>query len=260
MALLAVGGVIGSSACVQNESSLFIRGCLNVPRESCDAQAATNASFIYNGSIDGLYAAAGQYQCLALIENQLVVRGDPTKLRVETSRISVYEAEVQVLTNDPNNPQALAQFTVPVSGFADPGTGTEPGLGLTNIVLVDYATLKSLAMKAQTTNQVQSVVASAILHGRTLGGLELTSNEFRFPIDISGGRACTVPVGDTCYGSSQKPSDDCKLGQDGLVDCRFLDPCTYLVCKPLPSPGVGPDLTTATCPNPAGLGDGSCCG
>lgn len=251
MALLAAGGVLAPSACVVNESTLFIRGCLSVPRDSCTVQASTNADFIPYGTIDGTYAVRGQYECVALFENQLVQRGDGTKLRTETSRVTVYQAEVQVLTTDPNNPVSLAAFTVPVNGFADPGAGTEPGLGLTDIVLIDPATLKKLSAKAGPKGKVQ-VVASAVLHARTLGGQELTSNEFKFPIDIYGGKECLVPPGDVCYGSTTKPTADCLLGQDAAVDCRALSVCS-LVCD------AAGDFTTATCPNEAPAGYVPCC-
>ncbi|APR83886.1 Hypothetical protein A7982_09235 [Minicystis rosea] len=216
-------------------------------------ELSTNTSMLLKGSIDGLYR--GQYTCDALIENQLVRRGDSTKLRTETSGITVYQAEVQVLTTDPVNPQALAQYTVPVSGFADPGSGTEPGVGAASIMLIDNTTLKKLAAKAQATNQAQSVVGSAILHGRTLGGIELTSNELRFPIDVFAGSTCAVPSGDPCVGDSMATAN-CRAGQDGPTDCRLLDPCAFLShCSVI---GGVVDLSTATCPG-SGAGDGSCC-
>jgi hypothetical protein len=251
VALLAAGGVLAPSACVVNESSLFIRGCLSVPRDSCTVQASTNATTVPYGTIDGRYSVREQYECIALFENQLVHRGDSTQLRTETSRVTVYQAEVQVLTTDPNNPQALAQFTVPVDGFADPGSGTEPGIGLTDIILISPAALKTLSAKAGVSGKVQ-VVASAILHGRTLGGQELTSNEFRFPIDIYGGKECSVPSDGICFNSTAKPAADCLLGQDSAVDCRSVGVCN-LVCD-----ATG-DFTTATCPDGAPSGYVPCC-
>lgn len=251
VALLALGGMIAPSACVQNEGTLFIRGCLDVPRDTCVVQASTTAAFVGSGSIDGYLNAQGQYHCFALIENQLVKRGDPNQLRVETSRVDVYQAEVQVLDTDPVNPTAYAKFTVPTSGFADPGSGNEPGLGIADIVLIDHATLQTLAGTAFTSNAVQKVVASVVLHGRTTGGQEVTSKEFKFPIDVCGACACTVPADDACIGSDQPAAPDCLLGQDSAVDCRALDP-SILRCA-VDSLGQV-DLTTATCPNfaPAG--------
>lgn len=250
VALLAMGGTTLASACVRNESSIFIRGCLSVPRDSCTVQASVNATFLLDGMIDSVYKA--EYECLAMFENQIVPRGDVNKLRTETSRIEVYQAEVQVLNDDPTSPSAFAQFTVPVSGFADPGSGAEPGLGITNIVMIDSNTAKQLGKTALASNKQQLVVASVVLHGRTLGGLEVESNEFKFPIRVTAGGLCAEFDGEPCVGSTQKPTADCLRGQDALVDCRALDPCQQLTCD-----DEG-DITTAHCPG-AGSGDFACC-
>jgi hypothetical protein len=250
VALLAAGGVLAPSACVVNESTFFIRACLSVPRDSCTVQPSTNATFVATGAIDAAFRS--EYDCFALFENQLVARGDSTKLRTETSRISVYQAEVQVLTTDPNNPVALAAFTVPVSGFADPGSGTEPGLGATIVQLLDPATLKSLAAKLGPTSKLQ-VISSVVLHARTLGGQELTSNEFKFPIDVYNGALCQPVVSpETCTTSASKPTADCLLGQDAVADCRSVSVCK-LACD-----AVG-DFATATCPGVAPPGYVPCC-
>lgn len=261
VAFLAAGGALVSSACVANESSFFIRQCLVVPRDTCEVQATTNSSVYSDGSIDALYR--GEYVCMALIENQLVLRGNATTLRTETSRISVYAADVQVLTNDVANPQTIAQFTVPVSGFADPGNGTEPGLGFAAITLIDSGTLQKLVQQMPASGHMQ-VVGTAIAHGRTLGGQELTSNEFKFPIEVTYGGFCGSPSGAKCASSSGMTGTlpaDCVFGQDEVVDCRYLNPCKYLNCDPNPDP-ANPGtylLDSAHCPG-SGLGDGTCCG
>src|SRR4051812_5372872 len=90
VAFLAGGGALLSSACVQDESSIFIRGCLAVPKDTCTVQASTTSDFELQGSIDGLYRP--EYTCVVLVENQLVARGDVTKLRTETSRVELYRA------------------------------------------------------------------------------------------------------------------------------------------------------------------------
>lgn len=252
-ALLAASGALLSSACVRNESSLFVRACLAVPRDTCAVQASTNSPVITDGTVDSQYIS--QYVCTALIENQLVARGDSTKLRTETSRIEVYQAEVQVLDNNPTAPSAYAQFTVPISGFADPGNGTEPGIGITNIVLIDNATLRTLGAKAASMGAQQQTVASVVLHGRTLGGLEVESNEFRFPIRVTRFGLCRAPTGEPCVGSMQKPTPDCLQGQDGFVDCRALDAEIQLACddgdrNKARCPANQEDIDANPCPPP----------
>lgn len=262
IAFLAGAGAMLSSACVRDESSIFIRACMSVPRDTCEVQASITAEFISRGTIDGVYKP--EYHCLALLENQLVAQGDDTKARTETSRVSFYEADVQVLTTD-QPPQLItrsdgsaAEFSVPINGFADPGSGTDPGLGLADLTLLDYATLKDLTAAAISKGAHQTVVASVIVHGRSLGGAELTTNEFKFPVDVCGGCLCGVVAGNPCQGSASNPAPDCLLGQDDQVDCRLLDPCTQLECGD--SSGNPPSLDNAHCPANALNVDKSCCG
>jgi len=259
-ALLAVGAAVFAPACVKDESTLIVVGCLSVPHDTCEVQASSNAAFISDGSIDA--AVAAEYKCFALFENQLVQRGDPQTLKTETSRIEVYQAEVQVLNDDPNHPTAYAKYTVPVSGHADPAVGTQPGVGAANIVAIDNATLKMLGATALSSNKVQIVVSSIVLHARTGGGQEITSNEFKFPVSVSYGASCQVPPGDVCYGSTTMPAPEaCLLGQDENVDCRLLNVCKLVCQDSIVTPGTK-DYSTATCPGvaPAGQGFGPCCG
>lgn len=251
VALLVSGAALVSSACVRNESSIFIRACLSVPRDSCLVQASETAVVVLSGGLDAAYRA--QYECVAMFENQLVARGDTTKLRTETSRVQLYSAEVQVLTGDPDAPVAYSRFSVPITGFADPGTSTSPGLGVTNLTLIDAGTAQILADEVRKTGRVQQVVASVIVHGRTLGGLEVESNEFKFPIQVYVGSSCIEPAGEPCYESSQNPTPDCMLGQDTRTDCRLLAgaACEYLEC-------YDNNIATAHCPL-NGVADGSCC-
>jgi hypothetical protein len=247
------------SACARDDSSLFIRGCVDVPRDTCVVDVANPLiPLLFGGSMDAAYVS--EYQCVALVENQLVPRGDANKLRTETSRVELYQADVQVL-NTNNPPQVInrgaagaAQFSVPITGFVDPSMGTDPGIGAASVIMLDFATVQALASAAVATNTQQMVQVSVIIRGRTLGGLEVHTNEFLYPINLCNGCLCSVPVGSPCIGGSEKPAENCRLGLDAAVDCRFLG-CGQLEC---------PDgtLTSAQCPAKTGQPDPaqSCCG
>lgn len=268
VAFLAMAGGVVSSACVADESSLFIRECMVIPRDMCLVQPSTTGAFLSSGVVDAAFRS--EYTCAALLENQLVARGDVNKLRTETSHIEFYQAEVQVMTDDPKSKSTVlsrpdnspAQFTVPISGFADPGNGGQPGLGLTFITMIDSATLQGLRAKALTSGNSQRVVSSVIVKGRTTGGLEVHSNEFRFPITVFAGSLCTDPPGEQCAQGSSKPTADCLPGQDSNVDCRLLDPCTQLECPTVIDPmTMMPynSLAKSHCPSTPGVVDKSCC-
>jgi hypothetical protein len=126
------------------------------------------------------------------------------------------------------------------------------------VVILDATTATALAKSASSSGKVQQVVASVIIRGRTLGGLEVHTNELLYPIEVCGGCQCAQPPGKQCYGGMDAPDKDCRIGIDATVDCRYLDPCQYLECSPDAVTGKS-DLTTAHCPAMAGAPNGSCC-
>ena len=192
--------VMLASGCAPNESSLFIRQCQAVPQDTCEVTADPTAFSRPSGVLDIAFAA--RYSCPLLVGNQLVTRGDPDRLRTETSRVQIYSADVTLLNTTGGS---LGEFSTQTSGFVDPSTGAQPGYGLADVVLIN-------AMPA-----VGDVVAQVVLHGRTLGGLELTTGEWKFPIHICQGCLCDRS---TCA-STDMPPKNCHIGTDAPVDCRF---------------------------------------
>jgi hypothetical protein len=291
--LTAVASVL-PAACTNDDTSIFIRGCLTVPHDSCVFTASTTADFTLQGSIDAAYAAAGTYQCFALVENQMDPTGDPNTLMTETDGVQLYEAEVQVLNTAnqviqyvDNGQVTPAQFSVPVSGYIDPSTGGTAGLGISDVTLIDAATLNALGALAIQQQLVQLVVASVVIKGRTLGGFDVHTNEFLFPIEVTSGTTCFVPAGSTCVGSTITATTDCLLGQDESSNCQNIAGsfplCQHLECD-VDTPAIGgiacttsadcagstvnttcsmgicgaPDLSSAHCPTHDPI-DSSCC-
>jgi hypothetical protein len=88
----------------------------------------------------------------------------------------------------------------------------------------------------------RTVIAGIRVFGTTLGGKEITSGEFTFPIDVCYGCLIDYPleaVNDSggparvCQGSTEGIStSQCIRGQDALIDCRecaaTLDVCAFL--------------------------------
>lgn len=195
-------------ACVDNESSLLIR---NVAAHSCDL-ITTDSPEIGQGYLDTRYQCG--YSAFLIIGNQLVKRGDDNKLQTETSRVEIKGADVQVLSSDG---EVLGQFSVPAVGFVDPANNTNPGYGITEVLLVDGQTAQALDSAG-----VSYVVAHVIVRGRTLGGQDLTTAPFDFPINVCNGCLCAAPPDDDCLDPQSTPTEQCLITQDKAFDCRFL--------------------------------------
>lgn len=232
-------GAAGSTvtACEDNESILFIVGVLAVDRTDCTARAEQDALLMSGGTLDLLLRPS--YRAALLVGSHLTQRGSRDQLRTETARLSLQGATV-TLTNFagallPINPNPYSTLG---TGFVHPGNGVEPGYGPIFVDLVP----PGLSIPDQT------IVAKIRVFGTTLGGFELESNEYTFPITICRGCLISYPVSsaDTTQGSQanyrcrqvsaageETELSACFPGQDAEVPCDYCsafnpacqDPC-----------------------------------
>jgi hypothetical protein len=223
-------------------AGVAIVGCAAVPRDTCMASAGLDVTLELSASIDAAYAP--EYNCVAVVKNS------------GTSDVTFFEADVQVL--DPvRGDMPISQYSAPITGFVAARTSDSASVGVCDVLLVDAATVTSLAQKVISTLTVQSVVASVVLRGHTPDGQEVQSNTFTYPINVRYASTCTDSTGTPCVGASSPPSSPpCRVGLDGPTDCQdiasALGVCHLLECA------TKGDLTTAHCPThiPA---DDSCC-
>ncbi len=258
VAFLAAATAVLPASCTPNDSSIFIGGCVQVERDTCTADLSTTSVINYLGEIDAAYAS--EYSCLLLMENQMVQQGNPTTLRTETDGVQLYTAEVQVLTS---SYQLISEFSVPITGYVPPGSGGTPGIGGTDVVLLDPATVKAQAALVATKGS-QNVVVSVILHGTTLGGVNIATGVWQYPITIIDGGSCVVPAGSMCVSSTATATTDCRLGLDepGGTNCQLIAAggvCGTLECNETEVNGVKTsDIGSAHCPTHTPP-DNSCC-
>jgi hypothetical protein len=224
-ALIAGIGAFCSSACVKNESSLFVKGCAQIALDTCTATASADQVFLGEGLLDTFYTS--EYTCALLVGNQLVPLGDPNTDRTETSRVQLTSADINILDGGGNlltrADGTAASYNTPITGEVDPSMGTTPGFGLAFATLIDAATAKDLGAAALSGKMLQQdVVVEVIVRGRTLGGDDINAAPFHFPIHVCNGCLCEEPAGSSCCDSTDMPAANCRPGEDGPVDCRFV--------------------------------------
>lgn len=209
MALLTAATAVLLTACAENESSLFIRGCLVPDPDTCIASPSGDGALSASGLLDLNVSGNGSYSCPLLIGNQLVPVGDDVTLRTETSRIFVYAFDVSVTDS---TGAINTTFTAPANGMIDPTSGPTPGYGAVGALLIDAAT--AAAVPPSGTELLLKVVA----HGKTLGGVEIESGEWPFQVGVCAGCTCggTSPI---CAAPDDTVEPDCLSGVDG--HCRY---------------------------------------
>jgi len=212
--VIAIGFVVGISAlsagCADNNQTIFIRQAqARDPGDGCVAKADPTGLFRNQGLVDTTLSAL-EYRAPLLVGNQLVPRGNSATLRTETSRVVFFEAEVEMFDFEGNS---LGGFSQPVSGFADPSSGTDPGYGLVSATLADAATMANASAQGG-----QTIVSRVQIFGETLGGLSVETGLWDYPIFVCAG----------CLGCVEPESCDdellptCTVGQDDPIDCRCI--------------------------------------
>lgn len=234
--LSAVAFVASCSAlvgCADDEATLFVRQVV-APNDSCEFANDPEQPHFVRGLLDTYFAA--EYSAHVLVGNQMVAQGSPERLRDETSKVALYEYETRVLDADGAE---VAGFKAPCSGLVDQKDGDTEAYGLTNVVLIDSVSSAALADASAASGTQQEVVASLIVRGRTLGGNEIETGEFLFPISVC--RGCSIyfpPSADDAAtpglcdkGDADDPDPVCTPGVNTGINC--------LLCRKSATPSAG---------------------
>lgn len=236
---LGAFGIVLGPGCADNRSSIFAVGALVVPQETCTVEVDPEGPFLPGGSVDLAFAPG--YAASILLGNQLVSRANAATLRTETSRVSLYEAVVR-LTDSEGNDLADGTFFQPLAGFLNPGTGSEASYGNVAVTLIDGQTATTLRSQLMTKNDRMEVIANVIIHGETLGNIEVETDEWAFPITVCNGCSVYFPP------AADDPSTaavDCDVRMEAPVYCRpGMD--TGTDCRACA--GTRPDLCLAPSP------------
>src|SRR4051812_48188015 len=79
--------------CAINEQSIYVHGCLLMPRDQCSVTADPTAEELFSGALQPGFGNG--YRCPLLVSNEMLERGNKDKSRIETSGVQLYAAEVQ---------------------------------------------------------------------------------------------------------------------------------------------------------------------
>ncbi|MFZ5895924.1 MAG: hypothetical protein ACOY0T_33015 [Myxococcota bacterium] len=243
-------GLLAAPGCADNESMLFVEGVLAVEATDCVAKAESGALMRAGGTLD--LALRNGYRAALLVGSQLTQRGSRERLRTETARLQLEGADITLqdaYAQDLNLGNSPNPFSTIGSGFVNPSTGTDPGLG---VIFVDII---PAALSAAIEGAVQGsglVLAKVKVFGTTLGGQKVESGEYQFPIQICRGCLINYPtstntgaVGSfSCVAPTQATTSSvCLLGQDQVVPCTECagfngvcsDPCNNCAVRSNPA-------------------------
>jgi hypothetical protein len=239
LAATVVAGSACAAACADNNASLYIRGNLAVQAPSCTVRADPSAVQVGQPQLDVAFNL--QYTAALLVGNQMTPRGQKTRLRAETMRVTLRGAEVTLTNLDGS--EIAPPFSVPGSGSVDAISSETPGFGLifANVLPASIGAKLKDTLYAQGPRSSMTVVADIRVFGDTLGNEEVESALFTMPIKVCYGCSVefpfdslsvwdpkdngslepgTTPTNYYCSGvSEQARQEACSPGQDSNIFC-----------------------------------------
>lgn len=217
--------VFGCLGCQENESMVVVRGVMKLEAGTCEATADESATLLMNGVVDTVFNSP--YRVSLLVGNQLASKGQKSRARTETSNVILEGAEVEVKKDDGD--LIGEAFTSPGIGYIPVGSGEGTGYGVMNIVAIPldrFGILRKIGSGY--------VIAEVKVFGKTLGGQEVESGVYKFPITFCKGCLIQFPSNlmteNGCEASQEEENVPCMLGQDDPIKCSICA-AAYDECK-----------------------------
>lgn len=196
-------GALAFGGCADNRTTLFISGVAGFqPGDTCEVDVSLSGTQLLSGSYDPLPGVP--YVAWLIIANGMQPLGDNDTLRPETSRIQLQGAEISI--SAASGGSAAPAFTINFAATIHPDESEDPGLAVLPVPIVP-PTLNLGPGDYQ---------VGITVFGETLGGTEVESGDFSFPVTIVPGGSFTV-----CESAAALPEEfvhPCgALAQDGYV-------------------------------------------
>ncbi len=225
---LVTGFAAMTTGCTDAETSIFVQRVIRpeASETGCVWDANPDGEGLLRANLD--VGLATSYRAVLAVGNQLIRRGDEDTLKPESNRVQFFEVEVEVFNFEG---ASLSTFKVPATGFADPSAGPTPSYGAVDAVLVDSVAASQFTGGGQIVGQ--TIVSRVIVRGITLGGTEVQTAPWDFPIKIKqidpNNATLSCKTADTC---DDERIQVCDVGQDVRPDCRDVEDFTGIEATP----------------------------
>jgi len=228
-AVLAATAGSTAPGCAHNDASMFVHGVLFPPTPSagvCTYTFAPTSPQLSSGTVD--FILTDGYAPEFLVGSTLIPQGNSATPDSETARIEIQGAIVQVV--DPAENNATIEYnTVLTSGFIDPASGSTPSYGGVQLSIMNAVAVAHFAPPVVAPPFPPAPAKIAIVYvtffGQTLGGQNLQSNQFQFPVNVCSGCLVTFPAGAAAgyckAASTTATAIPCEVGQDQSSDCTL---------------------------------------
>ena len=224
--------LISATSCAEVKTDLFIRG-VSIVTGSGSACEYSQSQTVLSGLMD--VNLTTQFRIGVQVGSQLLETGNSDMLRPESNRVVIKGAEVHLLDEQG---RLIEEFTVAATGFIDPTVTSEPTYGVAAFRVIPPQTGALLRDQFINANPDQiNIIATFTVFGETLGGSEIESAEYSWPITVCYGCAVYFPseamildsTGRRFCGGEAESGDPppCNAGSGSDVDCRTCRDISY---------------------------------
>ena len=224
VALLAVG-----TGCQDDWQSFFIQDNKMIGEPpGCEVPTDPSAPGLLAGRLD--IRARTSYAGHLYVENRLIARANPGLPRAESNGIFIQGAYLH-FEGDSCVGSIGSDMEVRFSNFVEPQGSTTIGIWL---IPDSVGTAIRTALAGGACGGQAEITVTAQIFGITQGGVEMETQEFAFPITVCYGCLVYCPPGVDfdpmtsgcqcdCNAEADQEDEPCHIGQDGLVDCRYVE-------------------------------------
>lgn len=211
LAAVSTLSALSMGGCVEDRTTFFIAGVAGFPPDEpeCDLDPSLSMTQLTVGTYDP--SSGAPYITWLLLANGMQTLGDNDSLRPETSRIIVEGAVVTISQGE----NSVDSFTIDSSGVVNPDESEDPGLAVIPIAVLPAGLGISNG----------DYVIRISVFGETLGGIDVETSEYAFPVTVRSGSlvACTTGVdrrGHPCAEGAAQDGFEVTCGLICGTDCE----------------------------------------
>jgi hypothetical protein len=223
-------------SCADNNQTLFIRQIQALQAPACTVTGDVAAFTTPTGFLD--VGVASSYVVYPLVGNQLLAKGDARQSKAETNRVQIEGAEIELVEPSGASLGGIGglpnPYTVIASGTIDPTSSADATYNFTAVELMPPVFVQAYrrTLAAAGIGASRTIHARIKVFGKTLGGTEVETGIFTYPINVCYGCSVFVPAeavdaklgGRNCSGGATTTTTTsrtvCVPGQDQQTDCR----------------------------------------
>ena len=236
LSAIAVGTVLTTSACADNNISMVSAGFALVEPPDCTAKAALGGAMIGKITLDVSLPSSASTALIVL--DQMVARSAKNLVRAESNNITVTSVLLHYYSVPDEVTFLPEERKVATGAVIIPNASDGAGIGTVPVEFLSGEDMNSFKSVFTEAGQSVSFTVGAAPVGETGGGHSLTGSELTISVKVC--RGCLAQQGadyNSPTGTCDVPPDDyvtCEFGVNEYYPCSLCPDSEMAFCNPQP--------------------------